>query len=261
MPDPFSRTRLLIGAEALARLEASTVAVLGLGGVGSYAAEALARSGVGSLILVDDDSVCVTNINRQLIASSSTVGRPKAEVMRERALDINPRIRIEAIQGFFGPESADGILRPGLSYIVDAIDTVSSKIDLVVRAKAAGIPIISSMGAGNKLDPTKVEIADISKTSICPLARVMRKELRKRGIERLDVVFSREIPLEAGEAEPGCPEDCHCPGKYRANARTVRRSSPGSVAFVTSAFGMAAASVVVRALATPPSRSPSASAR
>jgi len=222
MSDAFSRTALLIGADGLARLEASTVAVIGIGGVGSFAVEALARSGLGGLVLVDDDSVCATNINRQVPALHSTVGRPKVEVMLERVLDINPRIRVEALKLRYDADSGEGILRPGLSYVVDAIDTVSSKIDLIVRARRAGIPIISSMGAGNKLDPTRLEVADISATSICPLARVIRKELRKRGIESLKVVYSRETP--------------------------ARLSPPGSVAFVPSAAGLIIAAEVVRDL-------------
>jgi tRNA A37 threonylcarbamoyladenosine dehydratase len=246
MLDSFSRTELLIGAEGLARLEASTVAVIGIGGVGSYAAEALARSGVGGLVLVDDDCVCVTNINRQVVALRSTVGKPKVEVMKERVLDINPRIRIEALQLYYGPETAEGILRPGLSYVVDAIDTVSSKLDLVVRAKAAGIPVVSAMGAGNKLDPTRLEVADISATSICPLARVMRKELRKRGIESLKVVYSREPPIEVDEAANPCRQSCVCPKKDRTCA--LRRSVPGSISFVPPVAGFIIAAEVVRDL-------------
>jgi tRNA A37 threonylcarbamoyladenosine dehydratase len=233
----FSRTELLVGAEGLARLEASTVAVIGLGGVGSYAAEALARAGVGGLLLVDDDSVCLTNVNRQAIALRSTIGKPKVEVMRERALDINPTLRIEALQAFCNAESAESIIRPGLAYIVDAIDTVSSKLALVQRAKALGIPIISAMGTGNKLDPTRLEVADISKTSICPLARVMRKELRRRGIAQLDVIYSREEPLGVASSEE--------PPKGR-------RSVPGSISFVPPAAGLIAASVVVRAILASP---------
>jgi len=246
MLDSFSRIELLIGAEGLARLEASTVAVIGIGGVGSYAAEALARSGIGGLVLVDDDCVCVTNINRQAVALRSTVGKPKVDVMRERVLDINPSIRVEALRLYYGADSAEGILRPGLSYIVDAIDTVSSKIDLIVRAKAAGIPIVSAMGAGNKLDPTRLEVADISATSICPLARVMRRELRKRGIDSLKVVYSREPPLEVNEAANPCRLECVCPGKGRTCAS--RRSVPGSVPFVPPVAGFIIAAEVVRDL-------------
>jgi tRNA A37 threonylcarbamoyladenosine dehydratase len=230
MQDAFSRTALLIGAGGLAKLEASTVAVLGLGGVGSYAAESLARAGLGGLVLVDDDCVCPTNVNRQLLAASSTIGRPKVEAMRDRVIDINPALKVEAVQQFYNDESAPSVLRPGLSYVVDAIDTVSSKIDLVVRAKAAGIPIVSAMGAGNKLDPTRFEVADIYETSVCPLARAMRRELKRRGIEALTVVYSREPPIEV---------DKTCVGQ---------RSIPGSISFVPPVMGHILASVVVRDL-------------
>jgi tRNA threonylcarbamoyladenosine dehydratase len=248
VPDSFSRTGLLVGAEGLARLASSTVAILGLGGVGSYAAEALARAGVGGFVLVDKASVGASNINRQIIATRSTVGRPKVEVMRERILDINPAARIEIFPACFASDTAERLLRPGLSYIVDAIDTLSAKIELVLRAKALGIPIVSAMGAGNKLDPTLIEVADIFRTSVCPLARVMRKELGRLGVEALTVVYSKEVPLEPKEPAKDCrhegicpkdDEDCPCEG-YRA--------VPGSIAFVPSVFGLVAASVVVRAL-------------
>jgi tRNA threonylcarbamoyladenosine dehydratase len=244
---------MLIGAEGLAALEASTVAVVGLGGVGSWAAEALARSGVGGLLLVDDDSVCVTNINRQLVATRGTIGRSKAEVMRERVLDINPGLRVEALREYYSAATAAAILRPGLSFVLDAIDSVASKLDLITRATAAGIPLVSSMGAGNKLDPSRVELADISETSICPLARWMRKELRKRGIERLTVVYSREPPLEVGGAENPCLGPCEhagiCPKVD--TSWSAPRGQPGSVSFVPPVFGFIAASAVVRALIAP----------
>jgi len=248
MLDAFSRTELLIGAEGLARLQASTVAVIGLGGVGGWAAEALARAGVGGFFLVDDDSVCLTNINRQVIALRSTVGRPKVEVMAERILAINPDARVERHEERFGPDSAERLLRPGLAYVVDAIDTVSAKIELVVRAKALGIPIVSAMGAGNKLDPTRFEVADIAQTSVCPLARVMRRELKKRGVDSLTVVYSREPPLvadgtEAPETPGGAPG-----GSGAARADRGRRSVPGSISFVPPVAGLIAASVVVRDL-------------
>jgi tRNA A37 threonylcarbamoyladenosine dehydratase len=245
--DSFSRTELLIGAEGMARLEASTVAVFGIGGVGSYAAEALARSGLGGLVLVDDDAVCLTNINRQIMALRSTVGRPKVEAMRDRILEINPKAKVEVHQEYFGPDSAERLLGPGVSYVVDAIDTVSAKIELVLRAKALGIPIVSAMGAGNKLDPTRLEVTDIYKTSVCPLARVMRHELRRRGVDGLTVIFSREEPIKIDEAENPCRHNCICPKKDRTCVG--RRSVPGSVSFVPSVVGLIAASVVVRALA------------
>jgi tRNA threonylcarbamoyladenosine dehydratase len=248
MANEFSRTELLIGAEGLARLEASTVAVIGLGGVGSWAAEALARAGVGGLVLVDDDSVCATNTNRQLIAARSTIGKPKVEAMRDRVLDINPRIRVEALRATYGAETAGGILLPGLAYVIDAIDSLAAKLDLIARATAAGLPIVSAMGAGNKLDPTRIEVADISETAICPLARAMRKELRKLGIERLKVVYSREPPIEVADSGNPCRGDCQyagaCPGLDAS--WSAPRPAPGSLSFVTPVFGFVAASVAVR---------------
>jgi len=230
---PFSRTELVIGKEGLALLERSTVAVVGIGGVGSWAAEAIARAGIGHLVLIDDDSVCVTNLNRQVIATRSSLGRPKVDAMRDRILDINPGARVEAIEARFGPDTADRLIGPGLDYIVDAIDSISSKVALILRARELGIPIVSSMGTGNKLDPTRLEIADISETSVCPLARVMRRELRKRGVESLKVIYSREEPVHA----------------YADTATgKARRSVPGSISFVPPAAGLIAASVVVRGI-------------
>lgn len=246
MLDAFSRTELLLGREAMDKLAAAKVAIFGIGGVGSYAAEGLARAGVGAFILVDDDSVCLSNINRQVIALQSTVGKPKVEVMKARILDINPEAEVEIFQECCGPESAPRLLGQdipgglGISYIVDAIDTVSAKLDLIERAKAMGVPIISCMGAGDKLDPTRLEVADIYETSVCPLARVMRAELRKRGIAALEVVYSREPPVEA--RVPHSPESEAGPGLHR------KRSVPGSVSFVPSVAGLIIASRVVRNL-------------
>ena len=188
MLNEFSRTQLLLGKDAMENLQAATVAVFGIGGVGTFAAEALARCGVGGLVLVDDDKVCLTNINRQLIATHKTVGKKKVEVMKERILDINPRCRVETRECFYGAETAADFDMASYDYIIDAIDTVSSKLLLIQQAAAAGVPVISCMGAGNKLDPTRLEISDIYKTSVCPLARVMRKELKARGIKSLKVV-------------------------------------------------------------------------
>ena len=238
MPDAFSRTELVLGSEAMDVLASSKVAVFGIGGVGSFVAEALARSGVGAFVLVDDDRVCLTNLNRQIIALRSTVGRPKVEVMRDRILDINPRAEVEVFQEFYNAESAPRILRADLSYVVDCIDTVSSKIDLILRCRELGIPILSSMGTGNKLDPTRLELADISKTSVCPLARVMRQELRKRGVRRLQVLYSREPPIKVHAVSPAADDV----------PRTGKRSVPGSVAFVPPAAGLILASRVVRDL-------------
>ena len=230
----------------MAALAAARVAVVGLGGVGSWAAEALARAGVGGFVLVDDDSVCLTNINRQVIATRSSVGRPKVEAMAERILAINPEAEVEAREEYFGAPTAERLITPGLSYVVDAIDTVSAKIELVLRARALGLPIVSSMGTGNKLDPTRLELADLAETSVCPLARVMRRELRRRGVEHLKVIYSREEPLKVEEADNPCRSGCVCPRRDRTCAG--RRSVPGSVSFVPSAAGLIAASVVVRDL-------------
>lgn len=194
MEHQFSRTELLIGTEGLHKLNTATVAVFGLGGVGSYVVEALARAGIGHLILIDHDTIHITNLNRQLIATHETIGRAKVEVERERVLSINPSARVEIFQEMYLPGNESDILRPGLSYIIDAIDNVTAKLELVVQAKLLDIPIISSMGTGNKLDPTRFEIEDIYRTSVCPLSRVMRRELRKRDIESLKVLYSREEP-------------------------------------------------------------------
>lgn len=225
MENQFSRTEILLGEEGVARLRRAHVAVFGIGGVGGHCAEALARSGVGALTLVDRDVVSVSNLNRQIVALRSTLGRPKAEVMRERILDIDPGIRVDARTVFFGPENADDFDFSVFDYVVDAVDTVAAKTELAVRAERAGVPAVSCMGAGNKLDPTRFEVADLYATSVCPLARAMRRELRARGVRRLKVVFSREEPAARGAG------------------------APGSVAFVPSAAGLVLASVVVRELA------------
>ena len=237
MLNEFSRTRMLLGDDAMARLAAARVAVFGAGGVGGYVVEALARSGVGALELIDDDTVSLTNINRQIIALHSTVGMPKVDAARARVLDICPQTQVIAHRAFFTPETAAQFDFTQYSYVVDAIDTVSGKIELAVRAHAAGVPILSCMGAGNKLDPTAFEVTDISKTSVDPLARVMRRELRRRGIERLTVVYSKEpartpLPDPDVEAEKG-----------------KRRSVPASNAFVPAVAGLIAASKVIRDLA------------
>ena len=187
MLNQFSRTELLLGTEAIKRLNESKVAVFGVGGVGSYVVEGLVRAGVGNFIIVDDDKVCLTNLNRQIIATRNTIGKTKVEVAKERILEINPDAKVEIFKEFFMPDS-EGILNETVDYIVDAVDTVTAKIELVVRANKLNIPIISSMGTGNKLDPTKFEVTDIYKTSVCPLAKVMRKELKQRGIKKLKVV-------------------------------------------------------------------------
>ena len=236
MLNEFSRTRMLLGDDAMARLAGAHVAVFGVGGVGGYVVEALARSGVGTLTLVDDDTVSLTNINRQIIALHSTLGMPKVDAARARIADICPETRVITRRAFFTPETADSFDFAQYSYVVDAIDTVSGKIALAVCAQKAGVPVISCMGAGNKLDPTAFEVTDISKTSVDPLARVMRRELRKRGIEHLTVVYSKEpartpLPDPDIEAEKG-----------------QRRSVPASNAFVPAAAGLIAASRVIQDL-------------
>jgi len=242
----FSRTELIIGKDALDILKNTRIAVFGIGGVGSYAVEGLVRAGVGHLTLIDDDLICLTNINRQLHATRKTIGKPKAEVMKERILEINPDADVKVIQKFYLPENAAEFALEEHDYIIDAIDTVTAKIDLVVRAKTLGIPIISSMGAGNKMDPTAFMVADIYSTSVDKLARVMRKELRVRGIESLKVVYSKEEPIKPVETETSsCNGNCICP-KGAARTCTVKHQVPGSISFVPSVVGLIIASEVVK---------------
>ena len=224
----LSRTALLLGEEAIDKLAATRVAIFGVGGVGGYVAEALCRSGVGSIDLIDADTVSESNINRQIIALTSTVGRAKVDVMRERMLDINPDVSVKTHEIFYSEECSEKIDLSEYDYVVDAIDTVKSKLHLIERAKACGVKIISSMGAGNKLDPTAFEVSDIYKTSVCPLARVMRTELRKRGIKDLKVVYSKEEPYRAVAEGEGT------------------RHAPGSVAFVPSVVGLIIAGEVIK---------------
>lgn len=233
MREQFARTEIIYGASSMEKLYAAKVAVFGVGGVGGYVAEALARSGIGHLLLVDNDTVSVTNINRQIIALHSTVGKSKVRVMKERCQDINPDIIIEEKECFFLPENSDSFDFEGYSYIVDAVDTVSAKIELIKKAKEAGVPVISCMGAGNKTDPTKFTVADISKTSVCPLARVMRRELKSRGIKDVKVVYSTESPVvtEKGTEMKG------------------GGIAPGSTAFAPSVAGLLIAATVVNDLA------------
>jgi len=248
MLNEFSRTELLIGKKAVEKLAQSKVAVFGIGGVGTYAVEGLVRAGVGKFVLVDDDCICLTNINRQLHATRKTVGKPKVEVMRDRILDINQRAKVVVHQTFYMPGHALELVKPDYDYIVDSIDTVTAKIDLILNAKQQNIPIISCMGAGNKLDPTKFEIADIYDTSVCPLAKVMRKELRKRGVNALKVVYSKEEPLRPMESdESSCRFNCICP-KSSTRTCTVRRQIPGSISFVPSVAGLLMAGEVVKDL-------------
>jgi tRNA A37 threonylcarbamoyladenosine dehydratase len=246
--DAFSRTEMLLGSAAMEKLAASRVAVFGIGGVGSFTVEALARAGVGNLTLIDDDLVCLTNINRQLHATTRTIGRPKVEIMRDRVLEINPRAKVTIIQKFYLPENAEKFFDEKIDYVVDAIDTVTAKIDLIVRAQAKGIPVISCMGAGNKLDPTRFEVADIFKSTMCPLAKVMRYELRARGVKALKVVYSKEKPLTPqDETDTGCRAHCVCPSGSKRTC-TIRRQIPGSVSFVPSVAGLILGGEVVKDL-------------
>ena len=234
MADRFSRTQMMFGKEAMKKLAESRVAVFGIGGVGGFTVEALARSGIGAIDIIDNDTVSVTNINRQIIALESTVGQLKTEAAKGRLLDINPDLKVNAVNAFYSPESSSAFDLSVYDYVVDAIDTVSGKIELALQAQAAGVPIISSMGAGNKTDPTRFEVSDIYKTSVCPLAKVMRRELKKRGVKRLKVVYSREepaVPVEiSGEELKG------------------RRQIPASNAFVPSVAGLIIAGEVIKDL-------------
>ena len=235
--DPLSRTRLLLGTDAMAKLNNARVAVFGLGGVGGYVVEALARSGVGALDLIDHDTISPTNINRQILATTDTIGMDKAEAAKPRVLSIRPEITVNAIKKFYGPDTAAEFDFSQYDYVVDAIDTVTGKLALVTAAQSVGTPIISSMGTGNKLDPTKFQIADISKTSVCPLARIMRKECAKRGIKHLKVLYSTEDPVPS---DPSALTDEELP--------EGRRSLPGSVAFVPSVAGLIIAGEVIKDL-------------
>lgn len=248
MLNEFSRSELLLGSSALEILSQAHVAVFGVGGVGSYCVEALARSGIGSFTLFDDDHVCKTNINRQLIATQKTIGQLKVDVMADRIHDIYPKISVTKHALFYTAENADSVDLSSFSYIVDAIDTVSAKLALIERAKKIHIPIISCMGAGNKLDPSKFVVTDIYETSVCPLARVMRHELRKREIDSLKVVYSTESPLKPMESESSsCQTHCICPDQTTRTC-TARRQIPGSISFVPPVAGFIAASEVVKDL-------------
>ena len=221
MKEQFSRTGLLIGEEGIQRLQQARVAVFGVGGVGGYVVEALARSGVGAFDLIDNDTVCESNINRQIIATYETLGRAKVDVMRERILSINPEAKVNVHNCFFLPENADAFDFTEYTYVVDAVDTVTAKLEIIMRARAAGVPVISCMGAGNKLDPTKFVVTDIYKTSICPLAKVMRRELKKRGVDDLKVVYSTEEAI-------------------------TKHRPPGSISYVPSVAGLIAAGEVIK---------------
>lgn len=248
MLNQFSRTELVFGQQAMEKLRHARVAVFGIGGVGGYTVEALARSGVGALDLIDDDRVCLTNINRQIIATRKTVGQYKVDVAKERVCDINPACEVRTYKTFFMPDTKDQFDFSQYDYVVDAIDTVTGKKEIILCAKAAGVPVISSMGAGNKVDPTAFRVADIFSTSVDPLARVMRNVCRKNGIDRLKVVYSEELPLRPVEdMSASCRTHCICP-PGTARKCTQRRDIPGSTAFVPSVVGLIIAGEVIKDL-------------
>lgn len=248
MLNQFSRTQLLLGQEGMEKLFQARVAVFGIGGVGGYTVEALARSGVGTLDLIDDDRICLTNLNRQIFATRKTVGQYKVDIAQQRILEINPKAVVHTYKTFYAPQTAELFDFTQYDYVVDAIDTVTGKLELVERAEKAGVPIISSMGAGNKMDPTAFEVADIYETSVCPLARVMRKELKKRGIKKLKVVYSKEPPMTPiDDMAISCLTNCICP-PGTARKCTQRRQVPGSNAFVPSVVGLIIAGEVVKDL-------------
>lgn len=242
----FSRTQLLLGKDSMEKLHDAHVAVFGIGGVGGYVCEALVRSGVRRFDLIDDDKICLTNLNRQIIATRKTVGKYKTEVMKERILEINPDCEVEVHKCFFLPENADEFDFDNYDYIVDAVDTVTAKIELVMKAKEKNVPIICSMGAGNKLDASMFKVSDIYKTKVCPLAKVMRRELKKRGVRKLKVVYSEEQPIRPIEdMSISCRTHCICPPGAKHKC-TERRDIPGSVAFVPSVVGLIIAGEIVK---------------
>lgn len=244
----FSRTELLLGKEAMERLSNARVAVFGIGGVGGYVCEALVRSGIGTFDLIDDDKVCLTNLNRQIIATRKTVGKYKTEVMKERIMDINPKAVVNIHNCFFLPENADEFPFEKYDYVVDAVDTVTAKIAIIMKAKEKNVPVISSMGAGNKLDASMFRVTDIYKTKVCPLAKVMRRELKKRGVKKLKVVYSEELPTRPLEdMSISCRNHCICPPGAQHKC-TERRDIPGSVAFVPSVAGLIIAGEVIKDL-------------
>jgi tRNA A37 threonylcarbamoyladenosine dehydratase len=244
----YSRTELLIGKEGLEILASSKIAIFGIGGVGSYVVEGLVRAGIGKFVLVDDDKICITNLNRQIHATRKTVGRNKVDVMKERILEINPKAEVETFQTFYLPDTGNDLIKNDYSYIVDAIDTVTGKIGLVMKAQELSIPIICSMGTGNKINPAMLQVADIYKTTVDPLARVMRKELRARGVKKLKVIYSVEEPIMPKEdVDLGCKAGCVCPPGTERKC-TDRRNIPGSISFVPSCAGLIIAGEVVKDL-------------
>lgn len=248
MLNQFSRTQLLLGEESMKKLSDMRVAVFGIGGVGGYVCEALVRTGIGHFDLIDDDKVCLTNLNRQIIATRKTVGLYKADVMKERMLEINPSVEVNVYKCFFLPENADEFPFADYDYVIDAVDTVTAKVELVMKCKEMNVPIISSMGAGNKLDASAFKVADIYKTKMCPLAKVMRHEMKKRGVKKLKVVYSEEKPTRPIEdMSISCRTHCICPPGAQHKC-TERRDIPGSVAFVPSVAGLIIAGEVIKDL-------------
>lgn len=243
MENQFSRTELLFGTRAMEKIAGARVAVFGIGGVGGYTVEALVRSGIGEIDLIDSDTVSLTNLNRQIIATKSSIGKYKVDVMRDRIMDINPDVKVHVHKCFYLPETKDQFDFSQYDYVVDAVDTVTAKLQIVEEAEAAGVPVISSMGAGNKLDPAAFQVADIYKTSVCPLAKVMRRELKKRGIKKLKVVYSQELPVMPD------PELLSSYSEEVSPLAPQKRSVPGSVAFVPSVAGLIIAGEVLKDLA------------
>ena len=245
MLDQFSRTQLLYGAEAMEKLASARVAVFGVGGVGGYVVEALARSGVGALDLIDNDEVCASNLNRQIIATTKTIGKYKVDVAEERIHDINPDCRVRTYKIFFLPETKDQFNFSDYDYVVDAIDTVTGKLTIIEMAKEANVPVISSMGAGNKINPAMFEVADIYETSICPLAKVMRHECKKRGIRDLKVVYSKEKPIQPQADTSKSENDNNTVSQETTGRDSKRRAIPGSTAFVPSVVGLIIAGEII----------------
>ena len=246
MLNQFSRTELLIKEEGIKKLQNSKVAIFGIGGVGSFVVEGLVRAGVGNFVIIDDDKICLTNLNRQIIATRKTIGQYKVDVMKERILEINPDAKVETYKEFYMPNSETNIITEDLDYVVDCVDTVTAKIEIVEQCKKINVPVISSMGTGNKLDPSQFKITDIYKTNICPLAKVMRKELRKRNIKNLKVIYSEEEPIKIEEyIYSSFKTNCICPPGTKRKC-TVRNQVPGSISFVPSVAGLMIAGEVIR---------------
>ncbi|MDN5303920.1 MAG: tRNA threonylcarbamoyladenosine dehydratase [Fusobacteriaceae bacterium] len=245
MQHRFSRTELIIGSENLEILATKHVAVFGIGGVGSFVVEGLARAGIQNFTLIDYDDICITNINRQIHATTKTIGKLKVNIMKERILEINPKAKVNALKILYNKDTEEEIFKEKFDYVVDAIDMVTSKLLLIEKCKNENIPIISSMGTGNKINPTMFEVSDIYKTSVCPLAKVMRRELKRRGIKKLKVVYSKEQPIKPKVSVATCKENCVCPTNTEINCKS-KRQIPGSISFAPSVAGLIIASEVVK---------------